>query len=220
MTPDLERVSNFLPSKIDNFLWEKRLGISTRGIVDTFPEVTVNYNYMTLSYRDNIRILKAVNLTRDDVFVDIGCGKGRMLCCSALCDVREAIGIEQSPELCAIARSNAARLRGRKAPITIIQSRAQEFDYREGTVFYLYNPFDQSVLGEVLDRLRSSLEEARRPIRIAYARPDHEDTLEACSWLEKTDCWLSGRGTTAVGVSFWKSRLPVPVHSGGMSRTR
>src|SRR5882762_10722536 len=105
MNSDLGLVSNILPSKIDNFLWEKRLGISTRGIVDPLPDITVNYNYMTLSYRDNIRILKSVKLTRDDIFVDIGCGKGRMLCCSALSDVKESIGIEQSPELCAIARS-------------------------------------------------------------------------------------------------------------------
>src|SRR6266850_6642999 len=214
MTLDLERVPKFLPSKIDNFLWEKRLGISTRGIVDPLPAVTVNYNYMTLSYRDNIRILKTINLTRDDIFVDIGCGKGRMLCCSALSDVREAIGVEQSPELCAIARSNAARLRGRRAPITIIQARAQEFDYRKGTVFYLYNPFDQSVLGQVLEKLRSSLDEARRPVRIVYAHLDHEECLEACPWLEKVDWWMAGRRTTAVGVSFWKSRLPVPVHAG------
>ncbi|HYQ87983.1 MAG TPA: class I SAM-dependent methyltransferase [Bacteroidota bacterium] len=214
MTSGLERVTSFLPSKIDNFLWEKRLGISTRGIVDPLPEVTVNYNYMTLSYRDNIRILKTVNLTLDDIFVDIGCGKGRMLCCSALSDVREAIGIEQSPELCAIARSNAARLRGRKAPITIIQGRAQELDYRKGTVFYLYNPFDPSVFGQVLDRIRLSLDEESRPIRIVYARPDHEECLEACPWLEKVDSWMAGRRATSVGVSFWRSRLPVPVHSG------
>ena len=214
MTPGLELVSNFLPSKIYSFLWEKRLGISTRGIVDPLPEVTVNYNYMALSYRDNIRILKKVNLTKDDVFVDIGCGKGRMLCCSALFNVREAIGIEQSPDLCAIARSNAARMRGRKAPITIIQAAAQEFDYRRGTVFYLYNPFDQSVLGEVLEKIRCSLDETRRPIRIAYSHPDHEDCFEACSWLERVDSWMAGRRTTSVGVSFWRSRLPVPVHAG------
>jgi SAM-dependent methyltransferase len=206
MPTDIAQPLNSISSKVENFFWEKRLGISTRGIVAT--EELCATNYMTLSYHDTFRILESLDLGERDVFVDIGCGKGRMVCCASLFGVREVIGIEQSRDLCAAAEANAARMRGKRAPITMVHLPAEEFDYRDGTVFYFYNPFTAPILNAVLAVIRRSLDQHRRPVRLVYANPEFESCLEACDWLEKYDFWRPSQEDVAVNISFWRSKLP------------
>ena len=50
--------------------------------------------YATVPYRAIFRILTFLSLKPSDVFVDLGCGKGRVVCCAATYDIAEAIGIE------------------------------------------------------------------------------------------------------------------------------
>ena len=119
-------------------------------------------------------ILDALRLSEDDVVVDLGCGRGRVVCCAALRRVRGVIGVEYEEELARIARENADRLRGRHSPVTIVHGGAQDFDYAAGTVFYLYNPFGAEILGQVMTRLKQSLARRSHPIRIVYMKPHCE----------------------------------------------
>jgi cyclopropane fatty-acyl-phospholipid synthase-like methyltransferase len=162
---------------------------------------------MTLPYATIFAILKKISLTPSDVVLDIGCGKGRMICCAALFPVREVIGIEHSPELCANAAQNASRLRHKCSPITIKNERAEHFDFGGINVFYFYNSFGPPLLDEVLARIERALQDNPRPIRFIYANPVHEASLKACSWLEQFDeiSPLQSR-SMAVRVTFWRSR--------------
>jgi SAM-dependent methyltransferase len=132
MSPGI--MTSKLCTKLHNMAWEYRLGISARGITEV-PLPGSNRS-MTLSYADIFAILNRLSLIPDDALIDIGCGKGRVVCCAARFPLREVIGIEHLPELCAAARRNADRMRDRKAPITIVQAHAEEFDYRQGSVLY------------------------------------------------------------------------------------
>jgi len=75
----------------------------------------------------------------DDTFVDVGCGKGRVLWFIATRRrLRKAIGIEIEPELAQLAREGVKKTRLRTP---VIRGRCLQVDPSEGTVYYLYNPF-------------------------------------------------------------------------------
>src|SRR6266540_3445903 len=85
--------------------------------------------------------LRPVRFQEDDVFYDVGCGAGRVLCLVACRQVRKCVGIELSELLCKLAAENACRLKHCKSVIEIVQGDAALADYRAGTVYFFFNPF-------------------------------------------------------------------------------
>lgn len=191
-------------ARLRNAVWEYRLNIRSWGASDDLiaPD---GKRYVALPYRAAWAILNSLNLGPGDVFVDIGCGKGRVVCCAARFPIRQAIGIEFSAPLCGHARENARRLRGRQAPISIVNAPAQGADFSEGTIFYLYNPFGPATLDQVLQRIQAAWSARPRPLRLVYVHPKHESVLRDCGWLEAYDAWPPRRDLAMRhGVSFWK----------------
>jgi hypothetical protein len=193
-----------IPSKVSSLFWEYRLGISTRGSLGE-DDGGEHACYSTVPYLAIFRILNSFSLTRSDVFVDLGSGKGRTVCCAATYDIERAVGIEDVGELCELSRHNVSRMRHRRAPADIVQGRVQQFDYRQGTVFYLFNPFGPDTLGQVLRNLACGLHTSPRPVRIAYVNPTHEEVLEASGFLVRYDHWKPWE--LRWPVSFWCARV-------------
>jgi SAM-dependent methyltransferase len=162
-----------------------------------------NYAYSTPDYLDLRRILSRAQLTPADVFYDIGCGMGRVVCLAARRRITKAVGIELNPGLAAIARRNGERLRGRRAPIEIRLQDAATADIADGTVYSLFNPFGPDTLREVLARIRHSLMTRPRPIRIIYLNPLHKDVLQRDDWLEECDMLKTFR---RLEVRFYRNR--------------
>jgi SAM-dependent methyltransferase len=191
--------------KFCNRGWEYKLGINTRGMAQALEPDSCHY--VPHSYSLTWAILHSLTLSSSDVFVDIGCGKGRVICCAACFNIREVTGVEISKNLCEIAERNAIRLSGRRAPITIINTPAQDCDYLKGTVFYLFNPFGALTLRRVLAKIQLSLSAHPRFVRIVYVNPQHESLLQVGGWLELYDRWESGRRPElAHDISFWRSK--------------
>lgn len=195
--------------KCDNALWEYRLGISTRGksSLGERQNAGADYNYYaTLPFRSIFRILRFLSMKDSDIFVDLGCGKGRALCCAARFELSEVVGVEYREDLCEQALRNTQRLRGRCAPVSIIQSRVEDFDFSRGSIYYLFNPFGTATIERVLTKMRSSLDRQRREVRVAYVNPKHDEMLARTSWLE---CYGELKDS-ALGefkaTSFWISR--------------
>jgi SAM-dependent methyltransferase len=183
--------------RLDNLRHEVRLGISTRGVVGVeHPDAAY---YATMSYPAIRRALRGLALGPGDVFVDIGCGKGRVLCCAARRPVAHVIGVDVSAPLCAAAEVNALRLRGRRAPITVHNVDARAFDYARGTAFFLFNPFGADTLDRVLTKIRDDV--GGRPVRLAYAVPTHRDVVDTHGWLEP---WPSP--AAADWLAFYRAR--------------
>jgi hypothetical protein len=195
--------------RLRTLLIERYLNIRTEGPEGDAVWLPSRYSdavdYMPIDYALLREQIKPLELTRDDVAVDIGCGMGRTLCVLARRNVRKCIGIELDPVLAECACANARRLRGRKAPIEVRVGDAAMADYSEGTVFWLYNPFGARTLQAVLERIHRTLEGAPRTIRIAYVYPVHEEVLASCGWLACT-----GRKQTALflnnEVSYWSNQ--------------
>jgi len=144
-----------------------------------------NLSYVPAGYRSMRRILRLVEPGSDDVFCDIGCGMGGILCVAARKPLRKCIGVELFEPLCEIARQNGKTLRGRKAPIEIMCSDATTADLSEGTIFFLFNPFGSQTLQDTLENIRHSLEDKPRAIRIVYYKPVYKSVVDALDWLVK-----------------------------------
>lgn len=189
--------------KFSSALWEYRLGISSRGISKT----PGSHDYTTMSYLEIMAILHSLSLKSSDVFVDLGSGKGRVLCCASRFKVQEIIGVEINKALCDIAERNARKLRGKKSRIKIINVSAEDFDYRRGTVYYLFNPFDASTLNSVLTKMEQSVRLHPRTIRVVYVNPVNEFLLTKSSWLEMYDRWNVGEKFALMNnVAFWRAK--------------
>src|SRR5213594_3991488 len=112
-----------LRNRIADRFWERRLGINTQGAKDVHqPD---SYRYVTLAYSSIMKILVHVRLLPDDVLVDIGCGKGRVVCCASRFDCKEIVGVDIDKGLCEIAQANAKAVIGRQTPVRIVNLAAQ-----------------------------------------------------------------------------------------------
>jgi len=116
-----------------------------------------------------------------DVLVDVGCGKGRVIN-SWLADgySNRMIGVELDAE---IAASTRARLRHFQNVSIVCGDIVANFP-DDGTLFYLFNPFDAPVMMRFKDRLKQSV--SRSPIgeaTVIYYNCCHAEVFandEAC----------------------------------------
>jgi SAM-dependent methyltransferase len=108
-------------------------------------------------------------------FVDLGSGKGRALLLAAMYPFARVVGVEVQPELDAIARDNIARFHepGQQCHnIEALCADAREYEFPlTGLVVYLFNPFPDYVLCEVLSKLVASARVAPRAIYVIYNAP-------------------------------------------------
>jgi SAM-dependent methyltransferase len=190
-----------LPTRVDNLRWELQLGITTRGVAPVSHADSTHY--ATMHYATIRAILEHLELGPEDVFVDIGSGKGRVLCCAARHPVKLVVGVDLSERFCEAARENGRRLRGEHAPISVEAAPAQDLDYSEATVLFLFDPFGAATLEPLLEKIGR---EHRRPLRIAYANPQHDDVFEHQPWVESTERWDADVTGGEHAVAFYRSR--------------
>lgn len=181
------RIGNLVLERLNNLRWEAQLGISTRGIVEVDkPDAG---HYATIHYSTIYRVLQHLSLQPSDIFVDVGCGKGRILCCAARHACKKVMGVDYSEDFCKEARTNAERMRGRKAPVLVHKGDAEEFDYSEATALFFFSPFGASTLDAVLHKIDH--DSRHRRIRLAFVNcnEDQDKVFAKHSWLELYGYW-------------------------------
>jgi SAM-dependent methyltransferase len=188
--------------RAESLFWENWLGIRTRA-TRTPSERSRDAEhkiYTPTIYRMIFQVLRRLPLKDSDVFVDLGCGKGRVVCCAAHLGAARVIGIEYVKEICEIADKNAELMRHRRSPITIKHGEAQDYDFTEGTVFYMYNAFGPNTLRTVLSKIEAGLQRNPREVRIAYVNPMYGLVIRERKWLERYAFW---RHIEVIGL--WRS---------------
>ena len=144
------------------------------------------YTNMPSYYARLLALRRFLALSSDDVVIDIGCGDGRALAVFARAPVARCIGIEFDGTAAAAARRNAARLRGRRAPVDIVHGDAADYRFSAESVVYLFNPCGPASLRTVLANLKASLDRRPRRLRLCYYHPKHADVVEGAGWLRRT----------------------------------
>lgn len=166
------------------------LQFSEPGELDSYrlPEMVP---FQPTPVRHILDLIDANLLSEDDVFVDIGSGLGHVpLLVSTLAGVR-SVGIEVQAPYVASAQECAQSLR--LSRVRFVTADARAADLSSGTVFYLYTPFEGSILTDMLSRLRS--ESMSRLIKICSLGP--------CTSAVANERWLKtssqpSRGRIAV----------------------
>src|SRR6516225_1705481 len=101
-------------------------------------------------------------------FVDIGCGKGKVLLSAMVLPFKHIVGVEYSAYLSRVAEQNIASaryLRQRCSSVEIICTDAAEYVIPdESTIFFFANPFAYDVMEIVLGNIVNSYAETSRPI--------------------------------------------------------
>jgi SAM-dependent methyltransferase len=115
-------------------------------------------------------------------FVDLGCGKGRMLMIASELNFREVIGVELHPQLAAIASANSIKWAGggfARCPIRVQSQDAADIVLPDfPCVLFLYNPFGPPVLKKLLDRLEQHFANRPGQLDILYLSPDFESVFQ------------------------------------------
>jgi SAM-dependent methyltransferase len=138
--------------------------------------------YEPSGWRTLRRILRADDIHADDVFLDIGSGKGRVLLQAAQYPFRRIIGVELAEPLTKIA---AANLEARRAGLTckdieLVIADALEYTIpKDVTMVFLYNPFRGATFERFAARLVNAVDQHARPLRLIYSTPMEHDLLIA-----------------------------------------
>lgn len=128
-------------------------------------------------------LLRGLPLPRGAGFVDYGCGMGRVLLLAAAAGFRRVVGVEFSPKLCEIARANALRYRASRPslpPIEIVEADASRYvPAPDIGIFYFFNPFDELLMRQAVDRILDSLRRSPREAWLLYNEPCHRVAVDA-----------------------------------------
>jgi SAM-dependent methyltransferase len=156
-------------SVLEERMFDWRYGTDTVGAA---PGIEV---YEATRLRSFRQVMGRLGPNRDNVFVDFGCGKGRVLLAAAQLGFKRVEGVEFAPELCAIAEQNIAAFRSRQpttAEFRVVQADAVAYEVPDDAdYFYFFNPFGEPVMRETLVNIVRSLESHPRRAFLIYCNP-------------------------------------------------
>ena len=132
--------------------------------------------YEPFPYIKMKRLFKNFSFSESDGFVDIGCGKGRVLVGAALNGCVNIYGIDISVEMLEYAEKNLAECKKKKTGLKykLLCMDAKNFYFTPdiNKVFF-YNPFSYRIFLKVIKALKKSIEENPRDVTIFLAGPEH-----------------------------------------------
>jgi len=172
---------------------EKIYGINTTGAdelaslakkgIDT-SHATI---YMPISYVLLNTLLKQLPTKPVKHFLDIGCGKGRILCVAAHNGINKVSGVDISKDLCADATANLelTKVQFPLLKYAVFTKDAMNFEIAADVdCIFLFNPFDVVVMGAVVYNIMESAQENPRDITVIYANPLYQDLFEEEGFVE------------------------------------
>jgi SAM-dependent methyltransferase len=137
------------------------LGLAQKGYHDYEPS----------GWRSLNRALQGLDIGPSDVFLDIGCGKGRVVAQAARRPFARVLGVELSEELAEQARrlAESERHRQRCGSVEIVNADVTTWQMPDHvTIAYIYNALSGAPLGAALDRIAESVSRAPRRLLLLY----------------------------------------------------
>ncbi len=134
---------------------------------ETKPRESEMVFYQPTPARVILALIDKANITRNDVFYDLGSGLGQVCILVNLLTGAKSKGVEFEPAYCDYARQCAGRLN--LPEVEFVNQDARAADYADGTIFFMYTPFRGKLLQQVLRKLEG--EAQNRRIRICTYGP-------------------------------------------------
>ena len=155
-----------------NSKWEKKLGISTAAAYHEKDDSN-HSRYEPTDYAVLERLAESGHVSKDDILIDYGCGKGRVSFCMHYLTGCSTIGIEYNEELCTAAEANLKTYSGRRDgnKISFVCESAENHIVESANCFYFFNPFSEKILRSVLGRIYESWYARPRPMKLFFYFP-------------------------------------------------
>jgi SAM-dependent methyltransferase len=208
---------------IHDWWFDRQFGVQTKGKIN-LSSLGVKTPYLEKDKRQRsyqatrVRAFRKLMATlaphKDNVFVDLGSGMGRMLLLAMEYGFRKAVGVELSSHLCRIARRNIEIYRENhptRTEVEIVESDVMEYDLKDDeSVYFLFNPFSDEVMGVFFEKLRLSLENRARQVWIIYNNPVYQEYFHSLDYIHLENTFVYG-GSIFHIYSNRAARLP-PEH--------
>lgn len=184
-------------------MYDKRLGIETmefvphRDNLSKYKDATI---YEPTPYRKLEKIFSSVPMSANDIFIDLGCGKGRIILLAATKKIRKVIGVELNVGIANVAEENLKKMKIPHVPVEIIQIDSTQYKFSNETIIYMYNPFGSRTILEIMNNIKSSLTKNPRNVRIIYSNARYSDILDSQDWLAPMEVPFDG------GFLVWGSK--------------
>jgi SAM-dependent methyltransferase len=173
------------PREAAEIVWLKDLGLAWPG----------RNSYSPSSWGALRRILPASEIRPDDVFIDVGCGMGRVAFEAARYPFRRVLGIDIAPGLVeaanAVIDKNRHKLRCQDVELAV----ADAATYRipdDVTVAYVANPVEGELFEALLARLIESVDRNPRRVRLIYVDPTEAARLDTDQRIVPIRNWRRG----------------------------
>jgi SAM-dependent methyltransferase len=160
-------------------VFERRLGVDTEEIVPLEALGLADRDRVSYTPSDWFTVrsaLKALTVRPDDVFIDYGCGKGRVVLMAARYPFKRVIGVDISGALISIAEQNVTKNadRLRCKDIALVKATAEDYEVPDDvTIAYFYKPFTGETFAKVVEQLVASLERRPRQLQVVFTPAGH-----------------------------------------------
>lgn len=135
-----------------------------------------NNNYSKSPKRVLAKVFEDIDFNSAHSFLDMGCGKGYVMTVASEYSFENVGGVEYTKELCDICRNNLSILKLDK--VKVYNCDAKEFEeYSDYDVFYFCNPFDETILSVVAQKIIES--HSDKKCWIYYLNPHQEERQRA-----------------------------------------
>ena len=145
-----------------------------RRLIPLGVAATGRHGYEPSGWRVLPRALASETVTGRDVFLDLGCGRGRVVAQAAAMPFGRVIGTEIATELAVDARRYVEEMVPvrRRADVEIVVADAVDWAIPDDVTFvYIYNSFSGEVLRGALAQIRASMQRSSRTVTIVYVNP-------------------------------------------------
>ncbi len=154
------------------------------------PHKSRGQDYQPTSSEQFERMLLEVRAELSDyVLVDIGAGKGRVLCLAANYPFAEIQGVELANRYHQTALENILSMKKsfrRCSKVSCLNIDALEYIFpSQPLVIYLFNPFDRYMMEKLCQNIGDSYQAQPRPIYVLYLEPMHSEPLLNCAGLKQ-----------------------------------
>jgi hypothetical protein len=174
--------------------WDRKYGVDTSGQIDLIAIDVVGPNkdsgYSSVSTSPSAYAFLSAFFPanwKEFTFVDVGCGKGRVLMLAASQGFDTIIGIEFAPLICQIAEQNLVRFSGRRpAEWSIVNADAITVDLPSGAplLIYSFNPFKAEIWEKFLPVLLQANNAHKNPVCLVLSGTIPESLRAAAAVIE------------------------------------
>jgi SAM-dependent methyltransferase len=181
---------------VEHWIWDLQHGVETRkresglGIyTDGILAVDARHGYACSGRHFSGRLRELKLDWTAFTFVDLGCGKGKVLLLAATLPFARIVGVEISAELVHCARHNLAHYKAADLQcknMEVVQTDATQYELPNSPlVLYCFNSFPEPIMRAFLINLRRSLKQRDRTVYLIYVNPLFSSLIEEVNLLQK-----------------------------------